>query len=209
MEKLFHPENPVMLFLGRVCDLMLLSVLFTLSCSTIVLSGAAVTALYSITLKMVRGEEGETGKGFFRALFGSFLQSVPGSVLLFLDTALLMLVRSPPSGDIPAFLSYAFVFISIAAILLTAWLSWLFPLQARFENSFRRHSRNAAILAVSNLPVTCLLTLTNLLPFLSLLILPGFLGGLTAFWVMFGFGGAAYVNSFYLRRTFDRSETLP
>ena len=32
MEKLFHPENPVIIFLGRVCDLMLLSVLFTLSC---------------------------------------------------------------------------------------------------------------------------------------------------------------------------------
>ena len=184
---------------------MLLSVLFTLSCSTIVLAGAAVTALYSMTLKMVRGEEGETAKGFFRALFGSFLQSVPGSVLLFLDTALLMLMRSSPSGDISAFLSYAFALLSIAAILLTAWLGWLFPLQARFENSFRRHSKNAAILALSNLPVTCLLTLINLLPFISLLIFPG---ELIAFWVIFGFGGVAYVNSFYLRRTFDRSETI-
>ena len=208
MEKLFHPENPVIIFLGRVCDLMLLSVLFTLSCSTIVLAGAAVTALYSMTLKMERGEEGETAKGFFRALFGSFLQSVPGSVLLFLDTALLMLMRSSPSGDISAFLSYAFALLSIAAILLTAWLGWLFPLQARFENSFRRHSKNAAILALSNLPVTCLLTLINLLPFISLLIFPGSLGELIAFWVIFGFGGVAYVNSFYLRRTFDRSETI-
>ena len=84
----------------------------------------------------------------------------------------------------------------------------LFPLQARFENSFRRHSKNAAILALSNLPVTCLLTLTNLLPFISLLIFPGSLGELIAFWVIFGFGGVAYVNSFYLRRTFDRSETI-
>ena len=79
-----------------------------------------------MTLKMERGEEGETAKGFFRALFGSFLQSVPGSVLLFLDTALLMLMRSSPSGDISAFLSYAFALLSIAAILLTAWLFYLF-----------------------------------------------------------------------------------
>ena len=128
MEKLFHPENPVIIFLGRVCDLMLLI--------------------------------------------------------------------SSPSGDIPAFLSYVFVLFSIAAVLLTAWLSWLFPLQARFENSFRRHSKNGAILALSNLPATCLLTLTNLLPVISFLIFPGSLGGLTAFWVIFGFGAVAYTMNF-------------
>lgn len=98
MEKLFHPENPVIIFLGRVCDLMLLSVLFTLSCSTIVLAGAAVTALYSMTLKMVRGEEGETAKGFSVLSLEAFYKVYPVPFFFFWTPLFLCLCVLPPLG---------------------------------------------------------------------------------------------------------------
>ena len=88
------------------------------------------------------------------------------------------------------------------AMLLTALLSWLFPLLARFENTFPRHLSNAVLLAVANLPVTFLITLVNLLPLLLALALPQLLGYLAAFWTFIGLAAGAYLNSFYLNRVF-------
>ena len=92
MERRFSLDNPVIRFWGRVCDLMILSVLFTLSCMLIVPSGAAMTALYTMTLKMVRNEEGETIKDYLTALRNSFLNSAPGAAVLFLEGGLIFVI---------------------------------------------------------------------------------------------------------------------
>ena len=92
MVRLFTPDNPVIQLLSRVCDLILLSILFSLSCVLVVPAGAAITALYIMTMKMVRDEESGTVKGYFAALRKSFFHSVPGAAFLFLDAALLFLI---------------------------------------------------------------------------------------------------------------------
>ena len=57
MSGFFNMDSPVMRFLSRVCDLMILNFMCLICCIPIVTIGASVTALYSVTLKMVRGEE--------------------------------------------------------------------------------------------------------------------------------------------------------
>ena len=91
-----------------------------------------------------------------------------------------------------------FVFLSIAAAFLTAVLSYIFPLLARYENTFRQHLGNAGRLAV-----TVLLTAVNLLPVLLVLFFPQLLGVVAAFWMLIGFSAGAYVNTFYLNRIFN------
>ena len=208
MERLFSPDNPVIRFLGRVCDLMILSVLFTLSCMLIVPSGAAMTALYTMTLKMVRNEEGETIKGYLTALRNSFLNSAPCAAVLFLEWGMIFVIVYALYAGVLLFSPLVFILLCIVTMVLTLWLSWLFPLQARFENHFSGHCRNAAALSLTQLPVTCLMTLMNLLPMLSVLLFPNRAGELITFWILFGFGGCVFVNSFYLRRVFDRVEDI-
>lgn len=55
MSGFFNMDSPVMRFLSRVCDLMILNFMCLICCIPIVTIGASVTALYSVTLKMVRG----------------------------------------------------------------------------------------------------------------------------------------------------------
>ena len=208
MERRFSLDNPVIRFWGRVCDLMILSVLFTLSCMLIVPSGAAMTALYTMTLKMVRNEEGETIKGYLTALRNSFLNSAPCAAVLFLDWGMIFVIVYALYAGVLLFSPLVFILLCIVTMVLTSWLSWLFPLQARFENHFSGHCRNAAALSLTQLPVTCLMTLMNLLPMLSVLLFPNRAGELITFWILFGFGGCAFVNSFYLRRVFDRVEDI-
>lgn len=200
---MFHPDSWLIRFLTKVCDLLFLNIALVLSCCSVVLSGAAVTALYSITLKMVRGQDYDPIKGFLRALRENFLPSSPATALLFVNAALLALLRRALYAETLLFSPALFLLLALAAVFLTALLSYLFPLLARFENTFSHHLVNAARLSLANLPVTFLITTVNLLPLLIGFFVPSLLGVTFAFWLLFGFAAGAWVNSFYLNRIFE------
>lgn len=199
---MFQTDSWLIRFLTRVCDLMILNILMVLTCMTVVFSGDGVTALYAVTLRMHRGAEDSPGKSFLRALRGNFIPSVPATLLLLVNTTLMAVLRQILYAETLVLPPALFVFFTIAAFFLTALLSYLFPLLARFENSFLHHLGNAAGMAVANLPVTFLLTAVNLLPVLLPLFFPQMTGVAAAFWLLIGFSAGAYVNSFYLNRIF-------
>ena len=203
---MFRPDSWVIRFLTKVCDLLLLNIALALSCCTVVFSGAAVTALYSITLKMMRGQDYDPLKGFFRALWKNFLPSTSAAILLLADVTLFAVLRSVLCADTLLMPPALFVLLAIAAVFLTALLSYLFPLLARYENTFLNHLGNAVRLALANLPVTVLITAVNLLPLLISLLFPALLGIVFAFWLLFGFAAGAWINSFYLNRIFESRE---
>ena len=75
MSHFFQPENPIMRFLSRFCDLMFLNCLFLLSCIPIITIGAAISSLYYMVLKMHKDEEPSTAKGYVKAFRSSFRQA--------------------------------------------------------------------------------------------------------------------------------------
>ena len=197
-----QPDSWPIRFLTRVCDLFLLNVVFMFACVTVVCSGTAMTALYSVTLRMLRGETNTPVKDFFRSIRNNFIPCFPATILLFVDVTLIAFLLTVLFAEELLISPTLFVALAIAGLLLTALLSWLFPLLARFENTFPRHLGNAVLLAAANLPVTFLITLVNLLPILLALALPELLGYLAAFWTFIGLAAGAYLNSFYLNRVF-------
>ena len=200
---MFQPDSLLIRFLTKICDLLFLNIVFVLSCATIIVSGAAVTSLYAVTLKMMRGQNYAPIKDFLRALRENFLPSFPATILLFVDVTLLAILRAALCAETLLMPPTLFVLLAIIAVFLSALLSWLFPLLARFENTFSRHLSNAVRLSLVNLPVTFLLTTVNLLPLLLCLLIPTSLGVVFAFWLLFGFAAGAWVNSFYLNRIFQ------
>lgn len=56
MGKLFRIDSPAGKFVIRICDLILLNVLYILCCIPIFTMGAANTALHYVALKMARDE---------------------------------------------------------------------------------------------------------------------------------------------------------
>lgn len=199
---MFQTDSWLIRFLTRLCDLMILNILLILACVTVVLSGDGVVSLYAVTLRMHRGTEDSPGKSFLRALRGNFISSVPATLLLFVDVTLIAALRQILYAETLVLSPALFVFFVIAAFFLTALLSYLFSLLARFENSFLHHLGNAARMAVVNLPVTFMLTAVNLLPVLLPLFFPQMTGVVIVFWLLIGFSAGAYINSFYLNRIF-------
>lgn len=201
---MLHPDSRLIRFLTRVCDLLFLNILLLLSCVTVVFSGAAIVSLYAVTLKMIRKEDCPPVKGFLRGLRENFIPSVPAAILLFTDITLIAVLITVLYAEALVVSPPLLVLLTIAAVLLTALLSYLFPLSARFENTFPKHLGNAARLALANLPVTFLLASVNLLPLLVVLFAPSLSGPVIVFWSLLGFSAGAYLNSFYLNRIFGK-----
>ena len=136
----------------------------------------------------------------------NFLSSSFATILFLADVTLLAVLRSVLYAETLLMPPAVFVMLAILAVFLTALLSYLFPLLARFENTFSHHLSNAIRLSLANLPVTVLMTTVNLLPLLIGLLFPALLGVVFAFWLLFGFAAGAWINSFYLNRIFESRE---
>ena len=88
--------------------------------------------------------------------------------------------------------------------MLAPYLEYLFPLLARYDNTFLRQLGNAGRLALANLPVSCLLLAVNLLPLLVGIFLPALWAYVVGFMALVGIASGAYINSFYLNRIFGQ-----
>ena len=65
MNRFFSMDNKFFVFMGKVADLCLLNLICLVCCIPIVTAGASITALYYVTLKMVRNEESYIFRSFF------------------------------------------------------------------------------------------------------------------------------------------------
>ena len=147
-------DNVVMRALGRLCDFMLLNILWVVCSIPLVTIGASTTALYTVMLKVVKNEEGYIVKGFL----GAFKENFKKSTLIWLILAVLGIIIGIDSR-VAAGMSSTMrtVFQSIFIIFSIVWLCvviYVFPLTARYENSIRNTFKNALILSVAKLPYT-------------------------------------------------------
>ena len=176
MNGLFNLDSPIMRFLSKVCDLMILNVMCIICCLPIVTAGASITALYTITMKMVRGEESYIFKGFLKAFKENFKQST----IIWLIMAVLGI----------------FVFV----------LSYIFPYTARFANNIKNIFKNSLLIAILNLPWTILvIALPIALGFLTFLTTTTLVYG-SMLWMLLGFAVVAYIESMIFRRVFAKYE---
>ena len=67
LQNLFNYDNPVWRFIGKFGDLIVLNILWIITSIPIVTIGASTTAMYYVTLKLVRDEDGYTIRSYFRS----------------------------------------------------------------------------------------------------------------------------------------------
>lgn len=204
MSKLFRMDSPLMRFLTKIADLMVLNILFCVTSIPLITIGASWTALYSVTLKMVRDEEGSVSRSYFR----SFRQNFRQATLLWLGVlvvlALLVLdirvLNGMAGGTAPGLLR---VGVEILALLGIMVLQYLFPSLARFEASLADTLKNACIMALAHLPKTALMTAAAVgAVWITLINNTTIAVGLMV-WPLIGFSLMAFGNSGILRKIFD------
>lgn len=206
--RLFDPEGPLMTALSKLADIIICNLMFVLFSLPIITFGASLTALYTCMLRLAGDEERDDGL-IFRSFWYAFRDNFKQATLLWLIclvgiaflSAYYWTVRSLAAsfGRI-----YQITFLVLVLLFFFGFL-YLFPLQARYENSIRNTLRNAWLMSVAALPWTLLnLVLLAAAVYISFIMNPGAINTFAYLWAVCGFGLIAYLQSFLFLRAFRK-----
>lgn len=203
MGKLFDLDSPLMQFLSRMADLMILNLVTLLFMIIPFTGGAALTGMHYVLLKMVRNEENYIIKGFWK----SFKENFKQSTIIWIVVCVIAIVLG---------MDYYMVYqlageftriyvIVLLAVTLFAYMTFLyvFPLQSRFVNTVSRTLRNAVMMMILGLPRTILMVVISAVPvillyFFDIRVIP--------ILVLFGFTLPAYGMAYLYNGLFKRFE---
>ena len=152
MDRFFNANNPLMRFLSRMVDLVVLNILTILCCVPLVTAGASLTAMNYVALHQVRGDETYIRKMFIKSFRQNLKQgAVIGMIFIALAAVvaadLLILRKFDTRATTGAMLLITFVAVFIFILGI-----WAFALLARFENTIAGTIGNAARLFLGHLP---------------------------------------------------------
>ncbi len=204
MRGIFSLDGPVGRALERFAALLGVSILWLVCSFPLATIGASTAALYTMTLRRVRNEEGKIVSGFFRAFRENFKKSTLIHLILCAFGALVgfywIIV-----GGMPETMR---VFFHGASLMFTfIWLMealFVYPVQARFENTVWNTMKNAWLMAAGNLHIFLLALIIMAAPFMTLLLNTGLFLSTLPVWILLGPGLTAWLNSYLFQHCFRK-----
>lgn len=198
----FNYDNPVWRFIGKFFDVLILNILWVVCSIPVFTMGASTTAVYYVTLKLVRDEEGSTIKSFFKSFKENFKQATViwlillavGAVIGF-DLYFFLNIESSTFRTVmlALFMGFGIVYLGISL--------FVFPLQSKFYNPVKKTLFNAFFMSVRHFFLTLgMLAIDIALPALAFFVLPL----LQSIFMLFGFPLIAFINSYMLAGIFDK-----
>lgn len=145
----------------KLVDIVLLSVLWLVSCLPVITIGAASAALYYSVHTVIKYDRGSLFKSYFLSFRTNFKQATIVWLLLLgiyyllgvsIYSTFLLHSSGQPDG-------WTYLMPMIATALVTVWAIYLFPSIARFENKTLTILKNSLIIAVIHFGASVLLLL--------------------------------------------------
>lgn len=174
MNRIFDMNNGFFRGLSKLVDCIYLSILFVFSSIPVFTIGASLTALYYTIQKTLRNDRGYVSKEYWASWRSNFKQStliwllnLVMMVILYIDIKSLQAMEQAGNP-----LGKAYVFFGVLMVLMFLWMSYLYPYIARFENTTKAIMKNAAFMAILNLPRTLLIGVMMLVFGLAVYIIP-------------------------------------
>ena len=197
---------------SRIVDLLLLNFLFVITSLPVLTLGASLTALYSVSLKLVRNEESYVSRDYFRAFKKNFCQATVSFWAFSLIIALLagnLMISFQQAGNfylVLRMISFLFmIFIGIQKDTSPAVL-YFFPVLARFYFTTRQILLHIPHMIFTHFSDFVLLVVL-LIPLIFFSVYSLFTAiCIVVFGCVCGFSVCAYVMSMLFRRIFEPYE---
>ena len=204
----FSYDGPIMSFLSRVADILILNVLTLIFSIPLITIGAATTAAHYTALKM-RREEGHVLSCFWKSFKENLKQST-GIWLIFVAYGFVSVLSYSIATNMSGKMATIIQGIIMATLILSAFLYvWVMPLQARFINPIKGTFKNAFYMAFKYFFRTLLMVLLNAIPVgsLALIFLVTGLRGL-GIWLIFGIAAPIYWCAMTFDKVFEKLEEM-
>lgn len=196
---LFNYDNPVWRFIGKLWDVLVVNILWIICSIPVVTAGASTTAMYYVTLKLARDEDGYTIRSFFKSFKENFKQAT-AIWLIFLLTGMLLAFDVYYFIKMAAPSSLRTIMISVFVAMIFIWsamFTYVFPLQARFYNPVKRTIFNSFFMSIRHMFHTIgMLAVDAAILFLSVTYIPQL--------SIFGVALVAFFNSYMLNSVFSK-----
>lgn len=206
MKKNTFIDSGIFRFLSRITDLIILNILFLLCCLPIITIGAALTAMFYVTLRMARNEESYITKNFFH----SFRQNLKQGIITHLIFSTVSIIIG---FDVYVLwkcmeISWLFKYLLVALLLIFALhfmtFIYLYPVLAQFNNTIRNTIKNARFMSLKHFPHTLAMLLITIFPVFCAWYVKYFIEWEILIFALLGFALIAYINSLFLVRIFDK-----
>ena len=201
MQKLFSTDGKIYSWMERFYQVLLLNIIFIITCLPLITIGAATAAAYGTTYKMIDHREGILYKEYLHQFKQNFIPATKAwfSMVFIILGSIGVLPYIRPF-IINNRIAYYLIMVLVALIILTTL--YLFPLIARFENTVVNAAINAMILSLKHLSTSILLFFVTV----GSIVLPFYVPKLFFAWLFVGVGMVFFINGKLLLRIFDRYE---
>ncbi|MBI9048838.1 MAG: DUF624 domain-containing protein [Anaerolineaceae bacterium] len=200
--RLFDYDSPLMRFLSTIGDIILLNLLYILTCLPLITIGAANTALF-YTADQLQEYKGNLIPNYFLSFKSNFKKSTL-IWLAFAGIFALLLVNYNITKMMPVSLRIVFATIYIAGGIFCLALSiYIFPILAKLDCNVRQLIKNAFLFAVSQFPKTILFLVLALIPFAVLAFAPNWFIRLFPLWLLAYFSLVAGIKAGLLKKLFS------
>lgn len=199
---MFKLDSPLMNFLSKIADIMILNVLFLIFSIPFFTIGAAFSAAYYMGFKMVKNEETYIVRGFWKGFKENFKQGTIIWLLLVVVLGILTIDFRIILYSGIEFAQWIRIAMFVVTFIILLGVMFMFPLQARFVNPVKNTIKNAFLMAISHFPTTVLLIAIYAVPVIVLYFIPQSLPIL----ILLAFGMVIYLKSILLLRVFKRYE---
>lgn len=160
MSGFFSVDNPFFTFMGKLCDMMVISLVWLICCIPIVTIGPATTALYYVMVKVIRRERGYVFREFVHSFKENFKVGAISSLIMAVVVVILsidynfakqLLEQKSKSGTV--------FFVIYCAIILIGccMLMFIFPILSRFTVTVKGLFKTSFFMSIRHLPTTILL----------------------------------------------------
>ena len=192
INRFYDSDAPVWNAIGKMADVAVLSVLWTICSVPIITMGAASAALMRCSLNMHTQEGNWRARSFFRYFRDNFRNATLLWLVFLLAAAVfifdIVILADPGSAAMR-------IQRIIAVIGLILWMItavWAFALTAQFENGLFQTIKNAFYIGISRLPRTIIMCVLWLVPVALLAFNPYVLSRIIVLWPVLFWGGTAY-----------------
>ena len=190
--------------MSKVADLCILNIICVVCCIPVITAGASITAMYYVTLKMVRNEEAYIVRSFFKSFKQNFKQAtIINLIMLLIGLVLYVDLNVSKAMQAGAGQIFHVIFMAFVLIYFILFL-YVYPVLARFYNTIKNTIKNALFMAIRHLPYTVDMVLIAVCPLLLLFVKSYQIQStLFVLFLLMGFALIAYCNSYFLAKIFD------
>ena len=173
MGNIFNPDSRFTHYANKFSDLVTLNLWFVLTSIPLVSIGASATAMHYVLLKIYRDElEYSVTKSYFHAFKGNFFQSTIIWFLYMIVTAMIFVDLHLVNLNIIANSLFMKIILIVTSLVILFSLTWIFPLQSRYDNPVLTTIRNALVIGILNPVKTALMCVVMVFPIYLLITKP-------------------------------------